>query len=234
MDNNIKPDFVKACNAANEILVSSELIKGFPFSIDKVILDETDITIMEYSVLEKGELSPEKIVGSKDGALIERNGRQILFINEKMPENRRNFTKGHEFGHYYLGHDLELIQRYTDTHDPRFEPLYSKYEVEANMFSAQLFMPEQLIIELSKRHCKISEEFIISIFGVSKEAAKKRLTNIRKIYNWYNPKENYSTIKYDDIILKKFSSLIYSIAPKSYDYDLEQEIEKERERQSWY
>ena len=234
MDSNTKPDFIKACNIANELLISSDVIKGFPFSIDEVIQEETDITMLDYSELENRSLPPEKIVGSKDGALVEENGRQILFINEKMPEKRRYFTKGHECGHYFLGHDLELIQYYKDTHDPRFKPLYTKYELEANMFSAQFYMPEQHIIAASKRFIRISKEFICNSFGVSEQAAEKRLSNIRKIYDWHNPNKNYATLTYDDIILKKFSSFLDSIAPKNDDYDLEEEIEKEQERQSWF
>ena len=230
------PDFKKACNTANEILVCSDAITTFPFSMDSFIEKETEFEMMYFSELRALNIKPEEAVFSNDGALIDRNGKYIMFLNDDMPEKRQKFTECHECGHYYLQHDIEKLTEYRKNNDPRFMPLYKKYEAEANMFSAQLQMPEQIIIELSKRGCRITQEFIASVFGVSLPAADLRMKNIKKIYDWYNLKNNHATIDYDDIILQKFKPFINSIAPHKFSYieEFEREEEMERERQSWY
>lgn len=233
-DNSV-PDFKAACDKANEILVCSRVIKTFSFSMDALIEEQTDITILGYSALKGADIPPEKIVCSKDGALVERDGRLIMFLNEVMPEVRRRFTEGHESGHYFLGHDTTKLTEYRRTKDSRFKPLYKKCEAEANMFCAQLFMPEQIIMEFSKRGCQITKDFLMQTFHVSKPAAEIRLKNVRQIFDWSDRKRNHSTLGYDDIILEKFKAFIDSIAPRKIGYvqDFEREYEMELERQSW-
>lgn len=229
------PDFKKACDAANEILVCSGTIKSFPFLMEAVIREITDIELAAYSELKKLNCNPEKITGSKDGALNERNGRYIMFINDAMPEQRQKFTLAHETGHYFLGHDIKKLTEYRETGNKRFGPLYKKFEAETNMFAAQLLMPEQVIIELSKRGCRISKEFIAEAFNASEQAAQIRLNTIRKVYDWNSRKKKCSAIDYDDIILQKFKRFIDGIAPQKISYvdEYERDYEMERIRQSW-
>lgn len=234
-NDNFAPDFKTACDRANEILISSRAIQTFPFSMDSVIEEMSDIAILGYSALAGHGQSPAQIVRSEDGALVERGGHHIMFLNEEMPETRRRFTGAHEGGHHFLRHDMAKLTKYKTAKDRRFEPLYKKYEAETNMFAAQLLMPEQIIIELSKRGCNITKDFLMRTFHVSKQAAEIRMKNIRQVYNWHGRRRNHDALGYDDIIIEKFKAFIDSIAPRKIGYvqDFEREHEMELERQSW-
>jgi len=233
------PDFKTACERANEILVCSEEITGFPFSVSKVINEFTEIEMRPFSSINAGHLSPAQVVESEDGALFtDGNGLFLMFYNEAMPLTRQRFTGCHELGHYMLDHDMPLITHYRHTQDPRFEPLYKKYEAESNMFASELLMPEPIVIELNRRGCLINESFLMRTFGVSYEVAKIRVKNIRRVYNWESFRRYQSdyALSYDDIILQNYKPFIDSVAPRnfSYEYDFEREQELELERQSWY
>ena len=113
--------------------------------------------------------------------------------------------------------------------------LYRICEVEANFFAAELLMPEPILVELFKRGCKITEEFLIKHFEVSREAAKKRIELLRKAYDWNNFNRYPDSYNYDDIIVEKYKKFIDSIAPQKfkYGYSFEQDLELEKQRETW-
>lgn len=231
-----RPDFKKTAQRANEILLCASSITTFPFSIESVIEEMSDIDLMPFSEIERAGLRARQIVGSDDAAIVELDGQHIIFFNEKSPPFRQKFSKGHEFSHYYCGHDIALITTMRETGDARFEALYSKYEVEANFFTAQLFMCEEILIELARRGKKIDEEFLKKAFGVSHEAAKRRMETLRRFYNWNETRRTRDDdSSLGDCIIRKFAAFIDYIAPLkySYTYDFEREYEMELERQSW-
>lgn len=229
-----KADFKTVCEKANEILVCANSIKTFPFPMRDVINEMTDIVMMPFSSIEIDGISAEDILCSKDAALEVCGGRHIIFYNEKMPVVRRRFSEGHELGHYYLGHDIERVSEMRRKRKAGFDNLYAKCEVEANFFSAQLHMPEQLLIMLAKRGRKITKEFLMGAFGVSESAAEKRMRTFNKTYSWWSFKKPDDG-SFDDIVLEKFKPFIDSLAPRkqTYEYDVEKELAMERERQTW-
>ena len=98
------------------------------------------------------------------------NGNKIIFYNESInSKSRIRFSIAHEFGHDQMHHKLNDSSN------------YQIQEIEANFFAAQLLMPEQIINELIKRGNRISKENLILWFGVSEQAAIKRLDTLRKI-----------------------------------------------------
>lgn len=119
-------------------------------------------------------------------------------------------------------------------HNLNDEVNYDLYEVEANFFAAQLLMPEQLIIELRRRGMQITKEKLQKWFGVSKQAAEKRMETLRKIDYSHRTDEEKSM---DDYIIMKFQNFINEIAPISNSfniYDPYEEEELQNERDSWY
>lgn len=239
MQEDFSLDFKTACSKADEILVCSNTITTFPFSLSKVMDEFTEIEKRPFSSLSGKSLSPSQIVGSDDGALLTDGcGNFLIYYNEEKPQVRLRFTLGHEFGHYMLGHDMELVTLYRQKNDPCLELLYKKYEAESNMFAAQLLMPEQIIMELARRGCQINAEFLQQTFKVSKEAAEIRIKNLNKAYNLtaYRKYRADDAMSCDDIILRKFKPFIDCITPRkdSFMDEFEREEALERERQSWY
>lgn len=230
------PDFKMVVQKANEILLCARSITTFPFSIESVIEEMSDIDLMPFSEIEGAGLAARQIVGSDDAAIMESDGQLMIFYNDRMPPLRQKFSKGHEFGHACCGHDIALITEMRRSGDSRFEALYAKYEVEANFFTAQLFMCEEIIIELVRRGKTIDEAFLAKTFGVSHEAAEKRMKTVQKNYGRNGRRRAYNDGDFlGDCLVKKFEAFINSVAPlkQSYTESFEREYAMELERQGW-
>lgn len=216
----LKPDFKKALEKANDVLVSSIVIETFPFSIKKVIKEKTNISCRSY--LKAGMYGIDiKMFGSQDAIYQDLEGKGIIFYNEEISsKERQRFSLNHEFGHIQLNHDLDN------------KNMYGIYEVETNFFAAQMLMPEQIINELINRGKQITVENLMSWFKVSKMAAQKRLDTLRKIDFSHR---SYDERIIDESLVLKYQTFIDSIAPKRVDYyDPYMEEELQRERDSWY
>ncbi|WP_256197225.1 ImmA/IrrE family metallo-endopeptidase [Massilicoli timonensis] len=216
----LKPDFKKALEKANDVLVSSIVIETFPFSIKKVIKEKTNIACRSY--LKAGMYGIDiKTFGSQDAIYQNLEEKGIIFYNEEISsKERQRFSLNHEFGHIQLNHDLDN------------KNMYGIYEVETNFFAAQMLMPEQIINELINRGKQITVENLMSWFKVSKTAARKRLDTLRKIDFSHR---SYDERVIDESIVLKYQTFIDSIAPKRVDYyDPYMEEELQHERDSWY
>lgn len=228
-----KPDFAFANEKANEMLICSEKVQRFPLSVYEIIMEETDLNLMTFNEARSNDIKPEKL-GSSSGVLVDLGGFCTLLYNERESRQRISFDCAHELGHYQLNHDLKELDCLLHEDQNLHRSLYDVCEIEANFFAAQLLMPEQVIIELCNRGCRITNEFLQEKFGVSEQAAIKRLDTLRKVYNWNSFRKNNKN-NYDDIIIKKFKSFIVSVAPNRYTYEEEYEMElaMQKERDSW-
>ena len=92
-------------------------------------------------------------------------------------------------------------------------------------------MPEQVLNELKKRGAVITVDFLKKHFGVSEEAAQKRIETMGKInYDWRSTDEKL----FDETILFKYKDFIDAISPKmSIELWYENEYEMQLERDSW-
>lgn len=218
-NDNEKPDFQNAMFAANSILCESRTISTFPFKVKSLIKELCDIKIVPMNKSLDAFHVNVDVIRSEDAALVRFEGYEIIFYNENKSKNRIKFSLLHELGHYCLLHDLDNKE------------IYDISEVETNFFAAQLLMPEQIINELRKRGKQINVVNLTQWFGVSREAAQKRIDTLRKC-NYSKRSEEDKML--DEIILTKYSSFIDNIAPKNeYIYDVDYEEELQKERNSW-
>ncbi len=213
-------DFKKAYTAANELLVSSKSIASFPFSPKKLIKEKSGIVCRTY---EKGLEYGVNIrdFGSESATIFRYHGKKIIFYDETKPEVHVKYSIIHEYGHDYLKHDL----------DKKDDETYRKYEIETNFFAAQLLMPEQILRELTRRGVAVNNDFLRKHFGVSREAAEKRIKTLARTNSEWRTRQE---AEYDDIILTKYSSFIDSICPKSLYYDYEYEEDLQNQRDKWF
>lgn len=222
--NSEKPDFKKAQQEADLILLSSPAINRFPFSVKKVVKGTRSLTVRSYS--KAGSYGSEiSDFGSDDAIIIYRDNalrdKGIIFYNDLISSKARiRFSLCHEYGHHLLDHDPERKKK------------YDRYEVEANFFAAQLLMPEQLINELRRRGAAITVDNLVNWFGVSKQAAQKRINSLQKInFDYRNPIEKEN----DQLIVLKFKHFLDEIFPCPVDYyDFEEEENYQLERNRWY
>lgn len=214
-----KPNFEKAYIMANNILVSSNVLEDFPFKVKKIVENDSDLRCCSYEKARKFEGLEIGYFGSKSAVLIEQNKRKIIFYNESELKERIKFSILHEYGHYKLSHNL-------DTKD---EEEYKAYELETNYFAAQLLMPEQLLREIQNRGIRPNKQLLIDLFGVSNEAAEKRLNTLEK-----NLKLSDEEKLFDDIIVNKYKDWLNKKVPLNNSMDLFlDDFERQKEREKW-
>ena len=216
-----KPDFKRANILANEILVASSTLVTFPVKVKPIVKEWSDITVVSFKRCYEYGIDIEAF-GSKSAVIQYKHGRYIIFYNQDDYAPRVKFSILHEFGHYRFGHSLK---KYVD------ETEYGRVEVEANCFAAQILMPEQVINELKKRGAIINVDFFKTHFGVSEEAAQKRIETMGKInYEWRSSDEKI----FDETILFKYKDFIDDILPNGNNYNwYEDEYEMQKERDNW-
>lgn len=95
---------------------------------------------------------------------------RVILVNAAEPETRRRFTIAHELGHWVCqcleGHTAPI---YCRAEDIGGDPAAKQLEREANVFAAELLMPEEAI-----RKADVGEG-CSDAFGVSREAMAWRL-----------------------------------------------------------
>jgi len=108
------------------------------------------------------------------GMLLPAERRVVLKADE--PAARRRFTLAHEVGHWVCqvreGHDAPVYCRAADIAPGADRTL----EREANVFAAELLMPEPVVREEFVRSASLGE--LTARFGVSAEALNWRLYNL--------------------------------------------------------
>ncbi len=217
-------NYKKVYSKANEYLALAQSITGFPFKVKEFVYEQSDIKLCSFKKAKEKYDIYIPLFGSESAIIQEISGIYIIFYNQDEPVYRVRFSIMHEFGHYVLGHKMNLKES---------DPLYHTQELEANCFAAQLLMPEQLLRECINRHKRTTIEFIMSAFEVSEDAALKRKNTLANTnYEWRSREEK----EFDDIILMRYAKKLNEIAPKvrSYDYyDYEADITQQRERDSW-
>lgn len=202
-----KPNFSKAMIKANEILTESTTIEDFPFSAIKVVREFTDICCHSFKYAQSHN-SPIYSFGSESAVILELNGRLILFFDDTKNKYHCRYSILHEFAHLYLGHPIMTTLQPLSSQD---KEAYGNYEIEANYFVAQLVMPFQLLLALDKKGYDINANFLQRNFGVSKEAAQKRVHCFRK-----NKNSIFSLTerKYDKSIIQKYREFLGPNEPK--------------------
>lgn len=221
MTNSIKPNFSKAYSKANEILVKSHVISTFPFSPLELVKEQSSIKCRTYKKAQKYGINISAF-GSESATIFEYGGKQIIFYDDSKLMAHVKFSILHELGHPLNNHDFSV----TD------EKTYRRYEVETNFFAAQLLMPEQVLREFTSRGVRITTDFLIKNFEVSKTAAEKRIETLAKTaIEWRSRQEK----EFDDLILYKYATFIDTVCPKHKNYfSFEDEYERQRERDSWF
>ena len=213
-------DFHHAVIKANEMLVRAG-IRSYPFDPITVVKLIPNCVCRKFSTARKWGVDIENF-GSESAIIIEMEGKTIIFYDESKPQCHINFSILHELGHFALKHPLNCKNMPSEA--------YHRYEVEANYFAAQMLMPTSLLTTLRCRQLAITKSFLVQHFGVSSDAATKRLTTMR---NTSNISLSPSEREYDDIIISLANEFLEAIRPSYsfFDYIYEEDMQKQRE--SW-
>lgn len=215
-----KPSFASAYSKANEILVKSRVIETFPYSVKKLVTEQSEIKCRSFKKALKHGVDITDF-GSESAVITKKGDKYIIFYDGEKPAYHVDFSILHELGHKINNHNFQK----------KDEDTYSKYEVETNYFAAQLLMPEQILREFQCRGIKITHDFLQNHFNVSYKAADKRISTLAKTNaEWRSRMEK----EFDDIILLKYTPFLDTISPIQNRYDFEDEYTRQQERNSWY
>jgi hypothetical protein len=127
---------------------------------EKIIL----VSFQEYIKISGLDIQIEDLtLGAdfNDGYAIKelRQGLRMVLYNAQTNARRLWYTIYHEVGHLICGHN-----KHGDIE-----------EVEANFFASQLLMPNAVIRYLADKKYAVTNSFLMDCFGVSCEAAKKKM-----------------------------------------------------------
>lgn len=141
-----------------------------------------------------------------------RPGLILVLYNKDSIDSRMKHTLWHEVGHIKCGHKAHG----------------AKEEIEAHFFASQANAPNAVIKEIAKRGYAIDANFLIKCFGLSQEAAQKKIDYLKK--------HHYSHANdYDEIIQMQFSNFINAKYPQKSRKILDNYYdEMEQERKDWY
>lgn len=125
-------------------------------------------------------------VGEKDrveGAFLRRDRRDFILVNSAKPGRRQRFTCAHELGHSVLaepGDDAEFVD--TDASLDQDRPPTAE-EREANLFAAELLMPEIGVLALIAEFTNPEDAagVIVRRYNVSPLSAAVRLSKLRNL-----------------------------------------------------
>lgn len=169
-----RPNFEMAQNKATEFLLNHDVGKLIfdprepDLSDERIIIDTRE----NYAVLTNRNV--EDFSGKNiEGCYVvrARNYRIILYsLSESGNAEHTIFGISHELGHIYCNHKGD-----SDIN-----------EIEANFFAAQLLMPEIVIIYILKNYTdnKITDLELMRLFGVSYEAASKKIRTMNRKGFW--------------------------------------------------
>jgi Zn-dependent peptidase ImmA (M78 family) len=124
---------------------------------------------------------PHKFSEDISGVFFRKDGNLYLGVNSKHNKHRQRFTIAHEIGHFILHSHETLHYDVEKDEDKRFlfraDSISSLDETEANHFSAELLMPENLVRGLIEGGSNSIHE-LADKFNVSPEAMRYRLINL--------------------------------------------------------
>lgn len=164
-----KPEFHNARVLAYELLLEQDN-PCIGMKAEKVVVPNKKLvfsTLQEYSEITRvsmrdltanGKISLGCHVNYNDEVFI------LLHNNEILYEPCENWTNIHEIGHICIGH--------TENGD--------KEEVEAHFFASCFLMPDPVLRILNDSGIEITKQLLTTYFGVSPDAAGKKLNTIRQ------------------------------------------------------
>ncbi|WP_144511522.1 ImmA/IrrE family metallo-endopeptidase [Bacillus sp. FJAT-22090] len=149
------------------------------------------------------------------GMLVLDEYEKTIVYNSNQSQERRNFTIGHELGHYYLHRDKK--SQFADRTKDMLNNSISTFEMQANAFASQLLLPNLIVHKMIsngyhfyqiKRQAQVSDQalfwrlvnYLCNIHEIAKDQAKVIVNEFK----------DFSIASMKNLIHHKFSK-IYEI-----------------------
>ena len=181
----MRPDFERCAHTAVELLLAQE-IRSFRLRVPELKLDKNiRFDTFEHYASLTGVPPDHFCRVLDDGCTVLYGGQYLILFPSQPLSPRLNYTLAHEVGHVYLDHKTDR----------------AKEEIEANFFAAELLMPEMVIRALAQQKGRIDAYDLCFLFGVSYEAAQKRIGTLnRKACPFGDPLHQQLLQKYQPLL----------------------------------
>ena len=167
----MKPDFDKAQNAATSLLLH-QTITGLFLDVRNFVLPSNIVidsvqNFCSVTGFPASSLSSNHVEGA---ILLRQSGYNIVLYDENINnEARKHWGIVHELGHIFLNHVVDG----------------EKEEKEAHFFTAQVVMPEIVLIDITKRQGgRLRCSDIYDNFNASYTASEKRIQTLQRRGCW--------------------------------------------------
>ncbi|MCY8121826.1 ImmA/IrrE family metallo-endopeptidase [Bacillus spizizenii] len=128
---------------------------------------------------------------------------KTIVFNSNQPVERRNFTLGHELGHYFI--HSEMQSQFTDRTKDLVDNSIKPFEIQANVFASYTLLPKDVLEEML--NAKYSFHRIKKVVKISKEALFWRLVNhLIEVYDFSSREANLITNDYLYYSIKKLNN----------------------------
>jgi len=159
---------------ASDLLEKYEMAIAPPIDLEVICKGENiSIYAIDLSELEKKH---ERTVS---GVLLVKEQEKTIVVNKNDVPERQRFTVAHELGHYFLHFDKNSSEENVLI---SFRGERNKEEYQADMFAAELLMPEEL---LRTRYEDLAVPYVSTLakqFNVSSAAMRYRLDTLNMRY----------------------------------------------------
>jgi Zn-dependent peptidase ImmA (M78 family) len=172
---------------ANELLYKAQRLGFYDFNsptpIDLIIEKILDLNI-RFDNLDKDLKGVLGLIDFENKSIWLDNSLNDFETGVLLDKHRGNFTLGHEAGHFTLGHDKYAVNDNLVVFHNEELTITKLIEKQANMFSAMLLMPREVVIKkwngdfayILNITERITEMHLF--FKVSREAMQYRLINL--------------------------------------------------------
>ncbi len=135
---------------------------------------------------------------SQSGSIVKEGDKYIIYVNSRQPATRKRFSIAHEIGHFLkhrnkLDSGTELVDYVAQSipngenktalyrkSNPNISDEGKKCEQEANLFAAEILMPEDKFREVFEKNNTIEQ--VAEYFNVSQSAATIRAKTLFNIF----------------------------------------------------
>jgi len=151
-----------------EDLLKKYNITDVPVDVEAICRNEgIEISVMDLREVEDAHNR------NISGALILKDSKKEIIVNEKDIHGRRRFTIAHELGHFFLHHCKKTNPQ--DHVIISYRGARNKIEFEADEFAAELLMPKKHVTRILQEVHLPYISILAHRFDVSKSAMRYRL-----------------------------------------------------------
>lgn len=203
-------------------ITAEKIYKPYHYSLVDPDKFRCDLLLMNIVTNEDIVIESHSFSTDLCGMLVLDEFEKTIVYNSNHSQERRNFTIGHELGHYYL--HRKKTSQFADRSKDMINSSISVIEMQANAFASQLLMPNLIVHKMIsngyhyfkiKKQVQVSDEalywrlvnYLFNIHEVDIENAKLIVSEFR----------DFSIASMKNLIHHKFSQ-IYAIILSNTHY----------------